>query len=263
MDESLQAQIDTYLPHLDGLIRRGRKLRDALAADPSDKSALAANRLWHQDCGVTVNQLSGGSKAHWLARSFSEAFLLRSTSGHVVEGAAPAEIIGRLIGVLEQAVVSLSQMGDAQSVSASPQAAPLPHRFDFVHNIELRPVLEQAYAAGRDALEQRNYDLALVSTCGILETIVTDALEHSGDNATADEGTPAGKISDWPFETRLAVAESAGVIRGGCARLPDVARKYRDLAGDDGRLKVTISEGEARRTMQVLHVVMRDLDPGR
>ena len=79
----------------------------------------------------------------------------------------------------------------------------------------------------------------------------------------ADEGGPAGKISDWPFETRLAVAESAGIIRGGCARLPEIARRYRDLAEDDGRLQVTVSEGEARRAMQVLHVVMRDLDPGR
>src|ERR1700724_2349229 len=75
MDESLQAQIDTYLPHLAGLIVRGRRLRDTLATDPSSRSALAATRIWWQDCGVTVNQLSGGSKAHWLARSFSEASL--------------------------------------------------------------------------------------------------------------------------------------------------------------------------------------------
>ena len=65
------------------------------------------------------------------------------------------------------------------------------------------------------------------------------------------------------FDDRLAVAESAGIIRGGCARLPDVARKYRDLAGADGRLQVSVSDRDAQRTLQVLHVVMRDLDPGR
>ncbi len=76
MDESLRAQIDTYLSHLDGLMRRGRELRDTLATDPSNPSAIAATRAWQEDCGVTINQLSGGSKAHWLARSFSEAYLM-------------------------------------------------------------------------------------------------------------------------------------------------------------------------------------------
>jgi hypothetical protein len=263
MDESLRTQIDSNLSHLDGLIRRGRRLRETLAEDPSDKSALVANRAWQQDCGVAINQLSGGSKAHWLARAFSEAFLLRTTSGQVIETVEPAEIVGRLVDVLDQAVLSLTRLGDGQDTTTSPVAAPLPHRFDFVHNLELRPVLEQAYKAGRDALEQHNYDLALVTTCGILESIVTDALQHTGVSAIAEEGSPAGKISEWPFEARLAVAENVGVIRGGCARLPDVARKYRDLAGPDGRLEVTITEGEARRTLQVLNVVMRDLNPGR
>src|SRR5579864_4479154 len=100
MDATARAQIDTYLSHLDGLIQRGRRLCGTLASDPSSRSALAATRIWQQDCGITVNQLSGGSKAHWLARSFSEAFLLRS-AGSVVE-TAPAEIVNRLMGVLEQ-----------------------------------------------------------------------------------------------------------------------------------------------------------------
>ena len=104
MDESLQAQIETYLSYLDGLIRRGRQLRDRLATDPSNSSVIAATRVWQEDCGVTVNQLSGGSKAHWLARSFSQAFLVRSAAGHAVEGADPAEIVQRLLDVLEQAV---------------------------------------------------------------------------------------------------------------------------------------------------------------
>jgi hypothetical protein len=77
MDETLRAQIDSNLSHLDSLIRRGRQIREILAIDPASKSALVANRAWQQDCGVAINQLSGGSKAHWLARAFSEAFLLR------------------------------------------------------------------------------------------------------------------------------------------------------------------------------------------
>jgi hypothetical protein len=264
MDESLRAQIETYLSHLDGLIRRGRQVREILVNDPSSKSAIAATRVWHEDCGITINQLSGGSKAHWLARSFSEAFLMRSAAGHAAEGAAPDEIVKRLLNVLEQAVASLTGTDDGPVISASSQA-PAPHRFDFVHNLELRPIVEQAYTDSRRALEQAHYDLALRTSCGILEAIITDALEHKGFGALGASDSPSGKIADWSFETRLAVAERVGLIRGGCARLPSIAKKYRDLPDSNGDAHpgVTVSERDARRTGQVLHVVMRDLDPGR
>jgi hypothetical protein len=268
MDESLRAQIETYLSHLDGLIRRGRQVRDTLAADPADPAAIAATRAWQEDCGVTVNQLSGGSKAHWLARSFSQAFLMRSAAGRAVEGVAPTEIVKRLLDVLEQAVASLSGMNGGPGVIGDPSAsseAPPPRRFEFVHNPELRPVVERAYTDSRRALDQADYDLALRTACGILEAIVTDALEHKGLSALAASGTPAGKIADWSFETRLAVAERAGLIRSGWTRLPAVARTYRDRtdADDERAPKASVSEGHARRAGQVLHVVMRDLDPGR
>ena len=260
MDESLQAQIKTYLSHLDGLIRRGLQLRDTWARDPSNQSVIAATRVWQEDCGVTVNQLSGGSKAHRLARSFSEAFLMRSANGRAVEGAPPAELVKRLLDVLEQAVASLSRGDDGGVISASSEA-PRPHRFDFVHNPELRPVVEQAYTDSRRALEQGDYDLALLTSCGILEAIVTDALEHKGLSALGASSMPMGKIADWSFEARLAVAESEGLIRSGCARLPAMARTYRDH-GDSGQ-KAKVSDRDARLAGQVLHVVMRDLDPGR
>jgi len=275
MDESLRSQVENYLSHLDGLIRRGRQLRETLKTgtgstwsppekDPLSKSIIAALRVWQEDCGVTINQLSGGSKAHWLARSFSEAFLMRSKAGTAVEGAAPDEIVKRLIYVLEQAVASLTGTDDGPVISASTQA-PAPHRFDFVHNLELRPVVEQAYTDSRRALEQAEYDVALRTSCGILEAIVTDALEHGAVAALATSDAPAGKIADWAFETRLAVAEKLGLIRGGCARLPAIARKYRDATDSDGNdyKNPTITERDARTTGQVLKVVMRDLDPGR
>ncbi|MGC2535592.1 MAG: hypothetical protein WA350_02365, partial [Candidatus Sulfotelmatobacter sp.] len=108
-------------------------------------------------------------------------------------------------------------------------------------------------------------NLALLTSCGILEAIVTDALEHRGLSALAASGAPAGKIADWSFETRLAVAERAGLIRSGCARLPAAARTYRDYTdgGDGSELKATVTDRDARQAGQVLHVVMRDLDPGR
>jgi hypothetical protein len=264
MDESLRGQIDSNLTHLDALIRRGRRLQEALANTPSDKPSLVANRAWQQDIGVAINQLSGGSKAHWLARAFSEAFLLRSASGQVIETVPPAEIVERLIGVLDQAVLSLSRMGEELNASTTPAAAPLPRRFEFVHNIELRPVLEQAYIDSRDALEQHQFGSALLHSSGILEAIVTDALEFRGHRALADQfEVPAGKIVDWTFDDRLIVAERAKIIRGGCARLPEIARRYREITDPDGNPQLNITERDAKRAMQVLHVVMKDLDPGR
>jgi hypothetical protein len=264
MDESLRSQIETYRSHLGGLIRRGCEVRDTLATDPSDGSAIAVTRAWQEDCGVTINQLSGGSKAHWLARSFSEAFLMRSAAGRAMEGAAPVEIVTRLIDVLEQAVASLSRMDHGPFISASSEV-PAPRRFEFVHNPDLRPVVEQAYTDSRRAFERHDYSLALRTSCGILEAIVTDALEHKGLSALAALGAPAGDITDWSFGTRLEVAEKTGLIRSGCARLPAVARAYRDPTDFDGQsdLKTATSELHARQTGQVLHVIMRDLDPGR
>ena len=260
MDESLRTQIDTYLSRLDGLIQRGRQLHDSLATDPADESVIEATRAWQEDCGLTIHQLSGGSKAHWLARSFSQAFLMRSDGGQAVEGTMPTEIVNRLLAALHQAVASLSDPDEGRIISAS-SVQPVPHRFDFVHKLELRPVVEQAYTDSRRALDLGDYDQALRTSCGILEAIVTDGLEHKGLSALAAAGAPAGKIADWSFATRLAVAEKVRLIRGGCARLPEVAWTYRDH--DEGGSDMAISEQDARRAGQVLHVVMRDLDPGR
>ena len=272
MDESARAQIETQLSHLDALIRRGRQIRERLGTGAGSPAVMAEARAWQEHCGATINQLSGGSKAHWLARSLSNAFLMRNADGRAAEGVPPDEIVKRLLDVLGQAVASLSGMLGSSPLSEAPsesQAASsdtgIRRRFDFVHNPELRPVVEQAYANSRWALEQKAYDVALRTSCGVLEAIVTDALEHKGLEGLESAGAPAGEISGWPFETRLAVAEKAGLIRGGCARLPAIARTYRD--GSDGdeenELRGIVSESDARRTGQVLNVVIRDLDPGR
>lgn len=272
MDESLRTQVATQLSHLDSLIRRGRQILDRLATGASSPAVMAETRAWQEHCGATINQLSGGSKAHWLARSFSNAFLMRTADGRAAEGVPPTEIVKRLLDVLGQAVGSLSGVsegippGEASSaLSGAPADTAVRRRFEFVHNAELRPVVEQAYADSRRALKQHEYDVALRTSCGVLEAIVTDALEHKGVQALASAGAPAGKIGNWPFETRLAVAEKAGLIRGGCARLPEIARTYREHSNADGQSRMVsgVSESDARRTGQVLNVVIRDLDPGR
>jgi hypothetical protein len=244
--------IDAWLGQLDALIRRGRQIRDMHSVD--------ATRAWQQDCAAAINQLSGGSKAHWLARAYSGAFLVRSADGGVIVEADAAEIADRILRVLVQGATSLSHIDDVEAASSG---APPPRRqFEFVNSAELRPVLEQTFAGSRDALERGEFGLALILSCGVIEAVLTDALDHARPRS---HDTCEGRITDWSFERRIAAAESAGLIRGGCARLPPVARRYRDLTDADGELRpdARVSEREARLAGQVLRVVMRDLDPGR
>jgi hypothetical protein len=251
MDDNLRHQRDTSLAGLEALIRRGHQIRNVPAAD--------VTRAWQQDCAAAINQLSGGSKAHWLARAYGDAFLVRSAGGGVVVEVDATEIVDRILAVLAQGATSLALMDD---VSASSGVAPRPRQFEFVHDAELRPVLEQTFANSRDALERGEFGLALILSCSVIEAVLTDALDHARSRA---HDAPEGRIADLSFENRIAAAESAGLIRSGCARLPPVARRYRDLTDADGELRAhaPVSEREARIAAQVLRVVMRDLDPGR
>ena len=220
------AAVDAYLLRLDDVAGRGRRLRGALRRTPDDRAALAAARIWQHDCESMVGALSGGSKSHWLSRAYSDALLVRAR-GTALEQADVGDIVDRIVGVLEQAA-----------------------RFDFVHDRDLRPVVEQAYVESRDALDRQEYEAALATTCGILEAIITDALAHVRAADAAD-------LAALSFADRIAAAERAGLIRGACARLPAAALRYRDGGA------VVISERDARVAGQVLNVVMRDLNPGR
>ena len=254
MDENLRHQRDTSLGQLEALIRRGREIRNA--------PTVVGARAWQHDCAAAINQLSGGSKAHWLARAYSGAFMVRAGDGAVVVDVDPTEIVDRILAVLAQGASSLSRMDEVEAASSG--AAPRPRRFEFVHTAELRPVVERAFDDSRDAFARNECALALILSCGVIDALLTDALEHCGSRS-AERGETTPRITDWSFEMRIATAERAGLIRGGCARLPPVARTYRDLTDGDGQLRpgVVVSEREARVAGQVLLVVTRDLDPGR
>jgi hypothetical protein len=252
MDESLRHQRDTALREIEALIERGCQIRGVGSVD--------ATRAWQRDCAAAINQLSGGSKAHWLSRAYSEAFLVRSANGGVVVEAEAGEIVDRILDVLAQGAASLTRMDDV--AAASTGAPPRPRRFEFVRHAELRPVLERAFDDSRDAVERGEFALALVLSCSVIESLLTDALDAVANTTDDRRGGPSGPPS---FERRIAQAEKAGIIRGGCARLPAVARAYHDLTDEAGELRagVHVTEREARLAGQVLRVVMRDLDPGR
>ena len=112
------------------------------------------------------------------------------------------------------------------------------------------------------ALERGEYGLALILSCGVIEALHHRRAPASADLAIAGSADPSPTGRSRRASPRR---NAQRLIRGGCARLPPVARNYRDLTDADGELRsgTAVSEREARVTTQVLHVVMRDLDPGR
>ena len=249
-----------YRSRLEALTREGRELHDRLAADPTSGAALRQARVWQGECAVLISELSGGAKAHWLARAYSGAHLIAGVSD-----ASVAEIVARIVGVLGQATRSLAEL-DRQAAADHESEASLqapPGRFEFVSDVALRPILDAAYVDSRDALQDSRFTDALRMSCSLLEAIVTDALGRVDRNRLDVHGAPETPITDWPFAMRLRIAEQVGLIQGGCARLPQAARRYREASDASEGPGQEISEHDARVTGQVLRVVMRDLNPGR
>lgn len=248
--------VDASLAQLSALTRRGAAIRARLITDPSAATSLAEARIWQADCAAAVHQLSGGSKAHWLSRSYSGALLVRASDGSALAQASVADIVGRVLDVLDRAARALAQ---PQATAAAPVPdAGLTRRFEFVRHEPLRPILEQAYIESGRALDEEDYTRALKTSCSILEAVVTDALEEHARLHGLDNGDPT--IAQMSFVERIAAAEKKRLIRGGCARLPPVARAYR-IAADANDDVVTRRDATVAR--QVLHVVLRDLDPSR
>jgi hypothetical protein len=233
--DDLRAQRDYALLQLAKLERRGTELHASLmAGSDQPERDRAATSLWQQDCAAAIHQLAGGSKTHWLSRAFSDALLMRSEGAAALVQAEPTAIVLRIVDVLARARGSLSDMGD---VAAASSAAPPAPRFEFVHNATLRPILEQALDESARAFDEHDFSRSLITSCSILESILTDALESRA----------------------IMAAEKSGLIHAGCSRLPAIARAYRD--GETSAMVVTAREAKVAR--QVLHVVMRDLNPGR
>lgn len=256
MTDATEPQVETWLAQLRALTRRGGDIRDDAAASPTSERTLAAARVWQHDCAAVVSQLSGGSKAHWLSRAYSAALLVRAADGGAIVEANAADIVSRVIAVIDRAARSLTQPG---GMAASPDEAPPRRRFDFVRHEPLRPLLEEAYIESARALDEADYTHSLMTSCSIIEAMLTDALDGgAGPGRFIDAQTLVPALADMSFGDRIAAAEQRGLIRGGCARLTPAAREYRALGESN-----IVTARDARVARQVLHVVMRDLDPGR
>lgn len=248
-----------YRQHLNRLRHQGR----ALEGDSDLSSDGPELRAWQQECATLVGQLSGGTKSHWLARAFSDAFLVTpSQPGAVTTEVSAKEIVARILAVLDLAGESLQRLERGEPSGTS---GPVADRFAFIADPTLRMGLAEVDRVAQEALARGAYALALVGTCSVLESVITERIQRQAPTALAEHGAPAGPITSWPFDARIAVAERLGCVSAGCARLPSSGRRYRELLDPNGDVRdaVRISEQDARRARQVLRVILRDLAPGR
>lgn len=260
--DALSSSLHAYRHRLDHLLAEGRQLQEALATAPGSSADLDALRVWQRACAATIGQLSGGSKAHWLARAYSDGLLVPRA-----ESASVTTIIDRILDVLDRACASLAHADGPRALGPGGDAPPAPPRarFTFIGDEALRSGLERAYLDGQAALLRGEFALALITSCSILEAVITEALDRQGLDRLAAHDPPAGPIVDWPFVSRIAIAERARLISAGCARLPEVAREYRALLDARGEIQtgVSVSSRDAKLASHVLHVILRDLSPGR
>src|SRR6185295_18983488 len=112
MPDSPRTQRDIALHHVETLIRRGQELLPSSLDDDGGSLRVDDVRAWQQQCAAAITHLSGGSKAHWLSRAFSEALLVRSIDGGADVEAPVEEILRRLVDVLSQARASLQTLDD-------------------------------------------------------------------------------------------------------------------------------------------------------
>ena len=261
--DALTSALYAYRHRLDHLVAEGRQLQEALATAPGSSADLDALRVWQRACAVTIGQLSGGSKAHWLARAYSDGLLVPLARA---ESASVTTIIDRILGVLDRAGASLAHADGPRAFGPGGDAPSPPRaRFTFIGDEALRSGLERAYLDGQAAFFRGEFALALITSCSILEAVITEALDRQGLDRLAAHDPPAGPIVDWPFVSRIAIAERARLISAGCARLPEVAREYRALLDARGEIQtgVSVSSRDAKLTSHVLHVILRDRSPGR
>ena len=268
MDEARRLQLEQARHRIEHLLQEGRQLSGQLSQQREAGHAMSNLRDWQAACGAAIGQLSGGNKTHWLSRAYSVAFL--SGAGESVPTAVstdlhPAELVERILQVLNQARASLSHMSESD-VSDHPPAPDPSLRFDFVQNNGLRVHLERAYLDSQGAHREGRLGAALIGACSVLEAILTDALERVDPEILEGQGPTGRPLTEWGFEDRIVAAERLKLISAACARLSGVARGYRALLDDQGEQRsdaALVTEKDARLALQVLRVVARDFSTGR
>ena len=227
MDENLRAQIETYLTHLDGLIRRGREFAKRWRAIPPNARRCGHSRLagrLRRNHQSIVRRQQGPLAGPVIQRGIPDALGGRPA----VEGVAPAEIVKRLLERTRAGRgFALSNGQRAPVISAHHRRRRLLGGSNSSTTLSSGPLSSRPTSIAGAPSSRRTIALALLTSCGILEAIVTDALEHKGLSALACIGRARGE------DFRLVVRDAACSCREGRTD----SRRVRPAAG--GRADVS------------------------
>ena len=138
------------------------------------------------------------------------------------------------------------------------------HRtFAFVHDPELRQILERDYAEIQRAFIAQCWKAVIILAGSAIEALLVDLLSANSNLALSAASAPKGKahITQWDFAHLIDVAVEIKLVSAGVDKLSHSVRGYRNLVhpGNEIRHKLKFGGEEARIAVELLHIVHRDL----
>ena len=136
--------------------------------------------------------------------------------------------------------------------------------FSYVHNPDLRKVLERDYTEIQRAYLTQCWKSVIILSGSAIEAILLDCLQHdSGRAKSASKAPNKSDLSRWDLSELIDVCVELNHVSSGVEKLSHSVREYRNLVhpGNETRNKLAFGQEESRIALEVLNIVHRDLNP--
>lgn len=134
--------------------------------------------------------------------------------------------------------------------------------FPFVHDPEIRKIIERDYIEMQKALGAECWKSVIILSGGSIEAILTDSLSSNEEAAKNAHSAPKeSDLSKWHLKKLIEVAVELNLISEGVSRLSHSVREYRNLVhpGNELRNNLHFEKSEALIAIEVLKMLHRDL----
>jgi hypothetical protein len=148
--------------------------------------------------------------------------------------------------------------------SAQQQSTPVTQNreFSFVKDAELRKLLERDYLEIQRAFTALCWKAVIILSGGAIEAILTDLLLQNESKAKAATKAPKKPdITQWDLADLINVCVELSIVSAGVDELSQSVREYRNLVHPENEIrnKLIFDAEEAKITLEVLHIIYRDL----
>jgi len=133
--------------------------------------------------------------------------------------------------------------------------------FGFIRDKDLRKIIERDYLEIQRAYIARCWKSVIILCGSAIETVLTDLLLQDAKRAESASQAPKHDISRWDLADLINVSVELKGVSGGVEKLSHSIREYRNLVhpGNEIRNKLAFGEEEAKISIEVLHIIHRDL----